>query len=223
MKIGRNPLVFIFVTRMIDAIGFGIVMPVLPQLLMSMGAPNVSSAASTAGWLIATYAILQFICGPLIGNLSDRFGRRPVILASLFAYGFDYTLTGFAPTITWLFLGRAVAGVAGAVYVPANAFVADVTPPEQRARAFGLVASAFGLGFIIGPGIGGLLGVLGPRAPFFAAGALAVVNFLFGIFVLPESLPVDRRRTFSWRRANHSVRRSHSKSIRRCSSTHWSS
>jgi len=202
MKIGRNPLVFIFVTRMIDAIGFGIVMPVLPQLLMSMGAPNVSSAASTAGWLIATYAILQFICGPLIGNLSDRFGRRPVILASLFAYGFDYTLTGFAPTITWLFLGRAVAGVAGAVYVPANAFVADVTPPEQRARAFGLVASAFGLGFIIGPGIGGLLGVLGPRAPFFAAGALAVVNFLFGIFVLPESLPVDRRRTFSWRRAN---------------------
>jgi DHA1 family tetracycline resistance protein-like MFS transporter len=202
MSTGRNPLIFIFVTRIIDAIGFGIVMPVLPQLLLEMGAPNVASAARTAGVLLVTYAVLQFFCGPLIGNLSDRFGRRPVILASLFAYGFDYLLTGFAPTIAWLFVGRAVAGIAGAVYVPANAFVADVTPPEQRARAFGLVGSAFGLGFIIGPGIGGLLGELGPRAPFFAAGGLAMLNFLFGFFVLPESLPVERRRAFSWRRAN---------------------
>jgi len=198
----RNPLIFIFITRIIDAIGFGIVMPVLPKLLLSMGATDVASATRIGGLLLVTYAILQFFCGPVIGNLSDRYGRRPVILISLFAYGFDYMLTGFAPTIAWLFLGRAVAGIAGAVYVPANAFVADVTPPEKRARAFGIVSAAFGLGFIIGPGIGGLLGELGPRAPFFAAGGLAILNFLFGMFVLPESLPVERRRAFSWGRAN---------------------
>lgn len=199
---GRNPLIFIFVTRLIDAIGFGIVMPVLPQLLLSMGSPNVAAATRMAGILLVTYAALQFFCGPIMGNLSDRFGRRPVILASLFAYGFDYMLMGFAPTIGWLFLGRAVAGVAGAVFVPANAFVADVTPPEKRAQAFGMMGSAFGLGFILGPGIGGLLGELGPRAPFFVAGALAGLNFLFGAFVLPESLPPERRRAYSWRRAN---------------------
>ena len=199
---GRNPLIFIFVTRLIDAIGFGIVMPVLPQLLLHMGAPNIASAVRIAGFLLVVYAGLQFFCGPTIGNLSDRFGRRPVILASLFAYGFDYALMGFAPTIGWLFLGRAVAGIAGAVYVPANAFIADVTPPEKRAHAFGLVGSAFGLGFILGPALGGFLGELGPRAPFFAAATLAGINFLFGLFVLPESLPNDRRRAFDWLRAN---------------------
>jgi DHA1 family tetracycline resistance protein-like MFS transporter len=199
---GRNPLIFIFVTRLIDAIGFGIVMPVLPQLLLHMGAPNVSSAVRIAGALLVVYAALQFVCGPVIGNLSDHFGRRPVILGSLLAFGFDYTLMGFAPSIGWLFLGRAVAGIAGAVYVPANAFIADVTPPEKRAHAFGIVGSAFGLGFILGPALGGFLGELGPRAPFFAAGALAGLNLLFGMFVLPESLPPERRRAFSWRRAN---------------------
>ncbi len=200
--LGRNPLIFIFVTRLIDAMGFGIVMPVLPQLLLHMGEPDIAAATRTGGILIVTYALLQFFVGPIIGNLSDRFGRRPIILASLFAYGLDYLLMGFAPTIAWLFIGRAVAGIAGAVYVPANAFVADVTPPERRAEAFGLVGSAFGLGFILGPGIGGLLGEFGPRAPFFAAAALAGINFLFGLFVLPESLPPERRRKFSWRRAN---------------------
>jgi DHA1 family tetracycline resistance protein-like MFS transporter len=199
---GRKPLAFIFVTRLVDAIGFGIVMPVLPQLLLSMGAPDIAAATRIGGWMLVTYAALQFFCGPIIGNLSDRVGRRPVILVSLFAYGVDYALMGFAPSILWLFIGRAIAGVAGAVYVPANAFVADVTPPEKRAHAFGLVSSAFGLGFIIGPGIGGLLGEMGPRAPFFAAAALAGANFLFGMFVLPESLPPERRRAFSWRRAN---------------------
>lgn len=200
--IGRNPLIFIFVTRLIDAMGFGIVMPVLPQLLLHMGEPDIAAATRTGGILLVTYAVLQFFFGPVIGNLSDRFGRRPVILASLFAYGVDYLLMGFAPSIAWLFIGRAIAGIAGAVYVPSNAFVADVTPPERRAHAFGLVGSAFGLGFILGPGVGGLLGELGPRAPFFAAAALAGVNFLFGMFVLPESLPPERRRAFSWRRAN---------------------
>lgn len=199
---GRSPLIFIFVTRLIDAIGFGIVMPVLPQLLLHLGEPDIAAATRTGGILLVTYAALQFCFGPVIGNLSDRFGRRPIILASLFAYGVDYLLMGFAPTVAWLFVGRAIAGIAGAVYVPANAFVADVTPPERRAHAFGLVGSAVGLGFIIGPGIGGLLGEFGPRAPFFAAAALAGVNFLFGMFVLPESLPADRRRAFSWRNAN---------------------
>jgi len=198
----RNPLIFIFVTRLIDAIGFGIVMPVLPQLLQSMGEPDIAAATRTGGWMLVTYAALQFFFGPVMGNLSDRVGRRPIILASLFAYGVDYLLMGFAPTIALLFLGRAIAGVAGAVFVPANAFVADVTPPEKRAHAFGLVSSAFGLGFIVGPGVGGLLGELGPRAPFFTAAALAGANFLFGLFVLPESLPPERRRAFSWRRAN---------------------
>jgi DHA1 family tetracycline resistance protein-like MFS transporter len=202
LPVGRNPLIFIFVTRLIDAMGFGIVMPVLPQLLLHMGEPDIAAATRTGGILLVTYAVLQFFFGPIIGNLSDRFGRRPIILASLFAYGADYLMMGFAPSILWLFVGRCIAGVAGAVYVPANAFIADVTPPEKRAHAFGLVGSAFGLGFILGPGVGGLLGELGPRAPFFAAAALAGVNFLFGAFVLPESLPIERRRAFSWRRAN---------------------
>src|SRR5882724_1214543 len=146
-RVGRNPLIFIFITRIIDAIGFGIVMPVLPQLLLSMGEPDKAAAARTGGYILVTYAVLQFLSGPIVGNLSDRFGRRPIILVSLFAYGFDYLLTGFAPTIAWLFVGRAVAGMAGAVYVPANAFVADVTPPEQRARIrsgrFGLRARIY--------------------------------------------------------------------------------
>ncbi len=199
---GRNPLIFIFVTRLIDAIGFGIVMPVLPQLLLSMGSPDIAAATRTGGVLLVTYAVLQLFFGPVMGNLSDRFGRRPIILLSLFAYGVDYLLMGFAPSVLWLFVGRAIAGIAGAVYVPANAFVADVTPPEQRAHAFGIVSSAFGLGFILGPGIGGLLGELGARAPFFAAAALAGINFLFGLWVLPESLPPARRRPFAWKRAN---------------------
>lgn len=198
----RNPLIFIFITRLIDTMGFGIVMPVLPQLLLDMGAPDLASAARTAGVLLVVYSVLQVLCGPIIGNLSDHFGRRPVILLSLTAFGIDYLLMGFAPTVAWLFVGRAIAGIAGAVYAPSNAFIADVTPPERRAHAFGMVGAAFGVGFILGPAIGGVLGEFGPRAPFFAAAALAVLNVLFGIFVLPESLPKERRRAFSWARAN---------------------
>jgi DHA1 family tetracycline resistance protein-like MFS transporter len=198
----RTSIVFIFITRLIDSIGFGIVMPVLPQLLLELGAPDLATAARTAGVLLVIYALLQFLCGPLIGNLSDRFGRRPVILFSLLAFGLDYLLMGIAPTIGWLFLGRAIAGIAGAVYVPANAFVADITPPQERAKAFGTVSAAFGIGFILGPAIGGLLGEFGPRAPFFAAAGLAGVNVVFGLLVLPESLPPSRRRLFSWKRAN---------------------
>lgn len=199
---GKHALAFIFLTVLIDTIGFGIIMPVMPTLLTTLTGESTAQVTFYAGWLLTTYAVLQFICGPIMGNLSDRFGRRPVLLGSLAAFAFDYMLMGFAPTLAWLFLGRAIAGVAGAVYSPAMAYIADVSPPEKRAQSFGVMGAAFGLGFIIGPMIGGLLGELGPRAPFFAAAALGALNFLYGIFVLPESLPVERRRKFEWKRAN---------------------
>jgi len=199
---GKHALAFIFLTVLIDTIGFGIILPVMPQLIVELTGETVARATLIAGGLLTTYAILQFACGPIMGNLSDRFGRRPVLLASLAAFSLDYLLMGFAPTIGWLFLGRALAGIAGAVYSPAMAYIADVSPPDKRAQSFGLMGAAFGLGFIIGPAIGGLLGELGPRAPFFAAAALAALNFLYGLIVLPESLPKENRRKFEWARAN---------------------
>lgn len=198
----KHALLFIFFTVLIDTIGFGIVMPVMPQLLTSLTGQPVAETALYAGWLLSTYAVLQFLCGPIMGNLSDRFGRRPVLLVSLAAFAFDYMLMGFAPTLAWLFLGRAIAGIAGAVYSPAMAYIADVTLPEKRAQSFGLMGAAFGTGFIVGPMLGGFLGELGPRAPFFAAAALGALNFFYGVFVLPESLPKERRRPFDWKRAN---------------------
>lgn len=198
----KHALAFIFLTVLIDTIGFGIIMPVMPQLIVELTGETVARATFIGGALLVTYAVLQFLCGPIMGNLSDRFGRRPVLLVSLAAFALDYMLMGFAPTIGWLFLGRAIAGVAGAVYSPAMAYIADVSPPEKRAQGFGLVGAAFGLGFIIGPAIGGLLGELGPRAPFFAAAALGALNFVYGLFVLPESLPAEQRRKFEWTRAN---------------------
>lgn len=199
---GKHALTFIFFTVLIDTIGFGVVMPVMPKLLMSMTGENAADVTLIAGFLLTTYAALQFVCGPIMGNLGDRFGRRPVLLGSLAAFSLDYLLMGFAPTIGWLFLGRAVAGVAGAVYSPAMAYIADVSPPEKRAQSFGIVGAAFGVGFILGPALGGVIGELGPRAPFFVASALALLNFAYGMFVLPESLPADHRRTFEWKRAN---------------------
>jgi DHA1 family tetracycline resistance protein-like MFS transporter len=198
----KHALAFIFLTVLIDTIGFGIILPVLPQLIVELTGETVARATFLGGWLLVTYAALQFLCGPVMGNLSDRFGRRPVLLASLAAFAFDYMLMGFAPTIGWLFLGRAVAGLAGAVYSPAMAYIADVSPPEKRAQGFGMMGAAFGLGFIIGPAIGGFLGELGPRAPFFAAAALAALNFVYGLVVPPESLPAEQRRKFEWKRAN---------------------
>ncbi len=199
---GKHALRFIFFTVLIDTIGFGIIMPVMPQLIMTLTGAAIDHATLLAGFLLTTYALLQFACGPIMGNLSDRFGRRPVLLASLAAFGFDYLLMGFAPTLAWLFLGRAIAGIAGAVYSPAMAYIADVSAPEKRAEGFGMMGAAFGLGFIIGPALGGVLGELGPRAPFFAAAALGAINFAYGLFVLPESLPPERRRPFDWKRAN---------------------
>ena len=198
----RRAVVFIFITILIDSIGFGIILPVLPKLIMQVSDADLSQAARYGGWLYFVYAIAQFFCAPVIGNLSDRFGRRPVLLLALFALGADYIVMGIAPALAWLFAGRLVAGIAGASYTPAYAYIADITPPEKRAQSFGFVSAAFGLGFVLGPAIGGLLGSLGPRMPFFVAAGLALLNATFGLFALPESLPLERRRAFEWSRAN---------------------
>ena len=201
-KSGKGALAFIFVTVLVDSIGFGIILPVLPRLIMQLTGVSIDRAAAYGGWLAFCYAAMQFFCAPILGNLSDAFGRRPVLLFALAALGCDYFIMGFAPTIVWLFVGRAVAGIAGASFTPAYAYVSDITEPAKRAQNFGLMGAAFGGGFILGPAIGGLLGNLGPRAPFFAAAAIALANTTFGYFALPESLPPARRRPFHWVRAN---------------------
>jgi MFS transporter, DHA1 family, tetracycline resistance protein len=193
---------FIFITLLIDVTGFGIIIPVVPDLITELIHGNLSQASTYGGWLMGVYAVMQFLFAPVLGNLSDRYGRRPVLLFSLFGFGVDYLFTAFAPNITWLFIGRLFAGITGASMTTAMAYIADVTPPEKRAQNFGLVGAAFGLGFIIGPVIGGLLGTFGARAPFFVAAGLAFINWLYGYFILPESLPKERRRAFEWKRAN---------------------
>jgi MFS transporter, DHA1 family, tetracycline resistance protein len=201
-KAGGGALLFIFILVLIDSIGFGIILPVLPRLIMQLTGVGIDRAARYGGWLSFVYALMQFFCAPVLGNLSDRFGRRPVLLFAVLSLGVDYLIMGLAPRIGWLFIGRAIAGIAGASFTPAYAYVADITEPERRAQNFGLMSAAFGIGFILGPAIGGLLGSFGPRAPFFAAGALALANFAFGCFALPESLPSGKRRPFHWTRAN---------------------
>jgi MFS transporter, DHA1 family, tetracycline resistance protein len=194
--------VFIFVTVLVDSIGFGIILPVLPRLIMQLTGVGIDRAAAYGGWLSFVYALMQFFCAPVLGNLSDAHGRRPVLLFALVALGCDYLVMGCAPALGWLFAGRMIAGIAGASFTPAYAYVADITAPEKRAQSFGLMGAAFGIGFILGPAIGGLLGGFGARAPFFAAAAVALANATFGFFVLPESLPAERRRAFHWARAN---------------------
>ena len=198
----KHALAFIFVTVLLDSIGFGIIMPVVPQLIMDVSGEPLSSAAQYGGWLMFVYAAMQFFSAPVLGNLSDRFGRRPVLLLSLLLMGGDYLLMGWAPSIAWLFLGRFIAGISASTYGIANAFIADSFPPEERAKNFALMGAAFGTGFIVGPVIGGFLGEFGPRAPFYAAAALAFANVLYGFFVLPESLKPENRRRFQWKRAN---------------------
>jgi DHA1 family tetracycline resistance protein-like MFS transporter len=198
----RASIGVVFAIILIDMLGFGIVMPVLPSLIMDLGHMPVDSAAVWAGWLGAGYAAMQFVFAPVIGNLSDRFGRRPVLLAALFAFGVDYLVMGFAPTLWWLVAGRVLAGMTGASWSAGYAYIADVSPPEKRAANFGLMGMAFGIGFILGPAMGGLLATIGPRLPFFAAAGLAFANVLVGLAVLKESLPPQSRRAFDWRRAN---------------------
>ncbi len=198
----RSALTFIFITILIDVTGLGIIIPVVPQLIMELTGEGLSKAAMYGGWLMFCYAFVQFIFAPIIGGLSDRFGRRPVLLLSLAGFGLDYVVTGFAPNIYWLFGARIIAGITGASTSTANAYIADVSPPEKKAQNFGLVGAAFGIGFIIGPVIGGLLGELGSRIPFFVAAGLAFLNCIYGYFILPESLPEEKRRPFEWKRAN---------------------
>ena len=193
---------FIFVTLLIDVTGFGLIIPVIPALLSGLLHVGVEEAAPYGGWLIASFAIMQFLFSPLVGNLSDRFGRRPILLISLFGFGIDYLITAFAPTIGWLFLARIIAGIFGASFTTATAYIADVSPPEKRAQNFGMIGAAFGLGFIIGPAVGGLLTQFGTRAPFIAGAILTLVNWLYGYFILPESLKPENRRKFEWKRAN---------------------
>jgi DHA1 family tetracycline resistance protein-like MFS transporter len=198
----KHTIVFVAITLLLDTIGFGLIIPVLPTLLSHITGEDVSHAAIHGGLLSFLYATMQFLWAPVLGGLSDRFGRRPVLLFAIGALGVDYLIMGSAPTLGWLFLGRAISGMAGASFTPAYAYVADISAPEQRAQNFGVISAMFGMGFIIGPALGGLLGHFGPRAPFFAAAALSLLNFGYGIFVLPESLPPERRRPFAWRRAN---------------------
>lgn len=193
---------FIFITMLIDITGWGIIIPVIPKLIQELIHGDVSEAAKIGGWLTFAYAITQFVFAPIVGNLSDKFGRRPIILISLFAFSMDYLLLAFAPTITWLFVGRIIAGITGASITTASAYIADVSTQENRAKNFGMIGAAFGLGFIIGPVIGGLLGQFGSRVPFYAAAVLCLLNFLYGYFILPESLSKSNRREFSLKRAN---------------------
>ncbi len=193
---------FIFFTLVLDVTGLGLIIPVLPKLIEQLIHGTVSDAAKWGGWLTAAYAIMQFLFSPVLGGLSDQYGRRPVLLLSLFGFGIDYLFLSFAPTIGWLFVGRALAGITGASFTTATAYIADISTNENRAQNFGMVGAAFGIGFIIGPVIGGLLGSLGPRIPFIVAAILSLINCLYGYFVLPESLSKENRRPFEWSRAN---------------------
>jgi DHA1 family tetracycline resistance protein-like MFS transporter len=187
---------------LIDTIGFGIVMPIFPKLITQLGHIDLEQATRVAGYMLVVFSVAQFFAGPVLGNLSDRFGRRPILLTSMLCFGVDYAFMAWAPTLGWLFLGRAIAGAAGAVYGPAGSVIADVTPPEKRSATFGLIGAAFGIGFIIGPAVGGLLSSLGPRAPFVAAAALALVNAATMFLFMPETLKQENRRPFHLRDAH---------------------
>jgi DHA1 family tetracycline resistance protein-like MFS transporter len=193
---------FIFVTLFIDVIGWGIIIPVMPTLIEQLIHGNVSQAATYGGLLNASYAVMQLLFAPVLGNLSDRYGRRPVLLISLFGFAMDYIFQALSTTIAWLFIGRVIAGITGSSFTTAAAYIADISNEENRAKNFGLIGAAFGLGFIIGPVIGGLLGQFGPRVPFYAAAVLCLLNWLYGYFILPESLDKQHRRPFDWKRAN---------------------
>ncbi|MFD1610734.1 TCR/Tet family MFS transporter [Sphingomonas tabacisoli] len=202
MQRSGHGVAFVLVTIFIDSIGFGLIIPVLPRLLMSVGRFDLPHAIEIGAWMGLAIAVATFFAAPVLGNLSDRIGRRPVLLIALGGMALDYLLLAIANTLPLIFLGRVLAGALGGSYAPAQAAIADQTRPEERAKSFGLVSAAFGIGFIAGPAIGGLLGQLGIRAPFYAASALAALNFLYGLTIFPKTLPEERRRPFDWRRAN---------------------
>ncbi len=194
---------FIFITLLIDVTGLGLIIPVMPKLIEDLlQTSDISKASQYGGWLTFAYAFTQFLFAPVLGNLSDKYGRRPVLLFSLLGFGIDYLFLSFAPSIGWLFVGRVIAGFTGASFTTASAYIADISTNENRAQNFGMIGAAFGVGFILGPMIGGLLGELGARVPFFVAAGLALLNCAYGYFILPESLSKENRRAFDWRRAN---------------------
>lgn len=202
MRFHHPAVPIVLAVLLIDSIGFGIVLPVLPGLIVHLGQVTLPEATRIAGYMLVTYAVAQFFAGPVLGNLGDRLGRRPILLFSTIAFALDYLLMAAAPTLAWLFAGRLIAGIAGATYGPAYAVIADVTPPEKRGATFGLMGAAFGLGFILGPAIGGLTASFGTRTPFIIAAVLATANALWIALWLPETLPVERRRPFRWRDAH---------------------
>jgi DHA1 family tetracycline resistance protein-like MFS transporter len=194
---------FIFLTLVIDIVGLGIIIPVVPQLIKGLlHTSDLSKASLYGGWMTFLYATMQFLFAPFIGSLSDQYGRRPVLLISLLGFGLDYLFLAFAPSILWLFVGRTIAGITGASVTTASAYMADISDDSNRAQNFGMIGAAFGIGFIIGPMLGGFLGEVSPRLPFIVAACLALVNVVYGYFVLPESLPVENRRAFDWKRSN---------------------
>lgn len=195
-------LAFIFLTVVLDVLALGVIIPILPKLIEHFEGGDTARAAEIYGYFGLAWALMQFVCSPILGSISDRFGRRVVILTSNFGLGFDYILMALAPTLGWLFVGRIISGITAASYSTAMAYIADVTPPEKRAGSYGLVGAAWGIGFVVGPALGGLLGGIYPRLPFWVAAALTLVNAAYGYFILPESLPPGRRSGFSWRRAN---------------------
>lgn len=202
MKKKQAAIIFIFITVLIDILGIGLIIPVLPQLFEEVGGLNASQAAITGGLLTATYGVMQFLFAPIIGGLSDQYGRRPLLLAALLGFGLDYLIIVFAPNIEWFFLARVIAGICGSSVTVANAYIADISKDTDRAKNFGMIGAAFGLGFVVGPSMGGLLGELGTKVPFIAAACLSFLNLLYGYFVIPESLKPEDRRKFSWKRAN---------------------
>jgi MFS transporter, DHA1 family, tetracycline resistance protein len=203
MSVNRTPAIsFIFITIVIDVLGIGIIIPVLPKLIMELTNSDISHASRYAGLLQASYSAMQLFFAPLIGGLSDKYGRRPVILFSLFGFFLDYLLLVYAPTLAWLFVGRILAGITGASFTAASAYIADISNDENRTKNFGMVGAAFGVGFIVGPLIGGVLGDIGTRVPFMFAAGLTFLNWLYGYFILPESLKEENKRAFDWKRAN---------------------
>lgn len=198
----KGTVMFIFVTVLLDVLAFGVIIPVLPKLVQQFKGGDTAAAADILGWFGFTWAAMQFVCSPIFGSLSDRFGRRPVILAANFGLGLDFILMALAPSLGWLFVGRLISGVTGASFSTAQAYIADVSPPEKRAAGFGMLGAAFGLGFILGPAFGGILGEWSPRAPFWVAAGLTLLNAAYGYFILPESLAPENRKAFSWQRAN---------------------